>query len=81
MVFSSVEELSAAATSAARIEGDAITPAGAPASELIDRLAHTSALGGSSDRSRRRARYVLLPFTSSTWRWARTRPAGLPCRR
>jgi fructose/tagatose bisphosphate aldolase len=49
MIFSSVEELVAAAAPAARIEGDAIAIVGTPAPELIERLAHTSALGSTPD--------------------------------
>jgi fructose/tagatose bisphosphate aldolase len=49
MVFSSVEELVAAAAPAARIEGDTLVIVGAPPPELIDRLAHTSALGATPE--------------------------------
>jgi len=49
MIFSSIEELVAAAAPAARIEGQTIIIVGTPATELIDRLAHTSALGSTPD--------------------------------
>ena len=49
MVFSSVEELVAAAAPATCIEGDTIIVVGAPPPELIDRLAHTSAFGATPE--------------------------------
>src|SRR4029453_5749862 len=49
MVFSSVEELVAAAAPAARIEGDTLVVVGAPSPELIARLAHTRALGATPE--------------------------------
>ena len=49
MIFSSAEELVAAAAPAARVDGDTIAIVGNPAPELIDRLAHTSALGSTPD--------------------------------
>ncbi len=45
MVFTSVDELVSACAGASKIEGDRITVSGAPAPELIERLAHTAAFG------------------------------------
>ena len=64
MVFSSVDELAAAAAPAARIEGDLITPVGAPAPDLIARLAHTSALGPSPDM-KGTARWVIRSLAAA----------------
>jgi fructose/tagatose bisphosphate aldolase len=49
MIFASVQELIAAAAPAARIDGESITVVGNPAPDLIDRLAHTSALGATPE--------------------------------
>ncbi len=49
MIFSSVEELVAAVAPVARIDGDSLTVVGTPSSDLIDRLAHTSALAATPE--------------------------------
>ena len=91
MIFSSVEELVAAAAAAARIDGDSLTVVGTPSSELIDRLAHTSAFGATPE-IKGTARWVIRalargagdprppPSTISMSRWGSARPAGSPCR-
>jgi fructose/tagatose bisphosphate aldolase len=49
MPFESVEALTAAVGSVARIDADSITVTGSPAPELIDRLAQTAALGATPE--------------------------------
>jgi fructose/tagatose bisphosphate aldolase len=64
MIFSSVEDLVAAVTPAARIEGDTITVVGTPAPELIERLAHTSALG-STPEIKGTARWIIRSLAAA----------------
>jgi fructose/tagatose bisphosphate aldolase len=59
MVFSSVADLTAALTGIAVITGDQIAVTGTPAADLVDRLAHTAALG-SSPELKGTARWVIL---------------------
>ena len=92
MVFNSVADLTAALAGIATISGDRITRVGrGRRPRLVDRLAHTAALGGSPE-VKGTARWVILHLaaahgralrlrsTTSTWRWAAARPAASRCR-
>ena len=58
MVFASVRELSDALKGVATLLTDRVTISGAPSGELLDRLAHTAALGGDAE-VKGTARWVL----------------------
>jgi tRNA sulfurtransferase ThiI len=64
MVFSSVEELAAAVAPVATIDGDAISVTGQAGPDLIDRLAHTAALGATPE-VKGTARWVIRALAES----------------
>ena len=59
MVFTSTADITAALAGTATIHGDAITVSGAPAAELVDRLAYTAAFGATPE-VKGTARWVIL---------------------
>lgn len=63
MVFSSIADLHAALTGTASISGDQISITGAPAADLVDRLAHTAVFGDSPEL-KGTARWVILQLAA-----------------
>ena len=59
MVFTSTADITAALAGTATISGDTITVSGAPAADLIDRLAYTAAFGATPE-VKGTARWVIL---------------------
>jgi fructose/tagatose bisphosphate aldolase len=65
MVFHSVADLTAALAGTAALSGDRLTVTGAPAPDLVDRLAHTAAFGASPE-VKGTARWVILNLAAHT---------------
>jgi len=64
MVFTSVAELTAALAGVATIDHDRLTVSAAPSGDLVDRLAHTAALGATPE-IKGTARWVILHLAAA----------------